>query len=359
MSIAREKLRQSLAAYEAGDHERAEQLALGAYLDGFEAVEPILSARDAALMTRVERAMAQLRAAIGRDRPVAEVRVLVTTLDGLFDETESVLSPESASSASTFFGAFAILLREGLEALLIIVGMLTFLRKADRTDMIRPVHYGWLVALVAGVATWWAATHFISISGAQRELTEGFGSLLAAVILLFVGIWMHGKSQADEWQKYIKAKMGHALSRRSAWFLFGLAFIAVYREVFETILFYSAMAAQGGEGALLGGAATALLCLTLIAIAMFRFSQRLPIAQFFGYSSALIAILAVVLAGKGVSALQEAGMIDVSPIAGAPSLSMLGISPTLESIAAQLATLLILIIGFLYNRRETRPAVVA
>lgn len=359
LAIARAKLSQSLAAYEAGDRAGAERLALAAYLDGFEPVEPMLSARDAALMTRVERAMGELRAAIGRGRPVEEVRARVEALDGLFDETEAILSPEAASSASTFLGAFTILLREGLEALLIIVGMLTFLRKAERTDMVRPVHYGWLTALVAGVATWWAATHFISISGAERELTEGFGSLLAAIILLFVGIWMHGKSQADEWQKYIKAKMGHALSGRSAWFLFGLAFIAVYREVFETILFYTAMAAQGGETALLGGAATAIVCLALIAIAMFRFSQRLPIAKFFGYSSALIAILAVVLAGKGVGALQEAGMIGVSPLTGAPSIPILGISPTVESIAAQVITLLILLVGFNRNRREIPREAVA
>jgi high-affinity iron transporter len=96
------------------------------------------------------------------------------------------------------------LLREGLEALLIVVAMIAFLRKADRADVLPYVHGGWISALLAGVATWIAATFVIGISGASRELTEGFGSLLAAVILLSVGIWMHGKSQADEWQSYIK-----------------------------------------------------------------------------------------------------------------------------------------------------------
>ena len=80
--------------------------------------------------------------------------------------------------------------------------------------MVRSVHGGWIAALVAGVATWWAATNLITISGASRELTEGFGSLLAAVILLFVGIWMHGKAQADEWQRYIREKLGQALSAK-------------------------------------------------------------------------------------------------------------------------------------------------
>jgi high-affinity iron transporter len=237
--------------------------------------------------------------------------------------------------------------------------MLAFLRKADRADMVKPVHYGWIAALAAGIATWWAATHIVSVSGADRELTEGFGSVLAALILLFVGIWMHGKSHADEWQRYIKAKVGHALSGRSGWFLFGLAFIAVYREVFETILFYTALSAQGGSGALLGGAAAAVLCLTLIAFAMLRYSRRLPIGKFFAYSSALIAVLAVVLAGKGVAALQEAGMMGVTPLPAVPSIAILGVSPTLEAVAAQAATLLILLAGFAYNRRGFRRLAVA
>ena len=212
LALARERLQQSLAAYEAGDRERAKALALSAYLDGFEPIEPVLAARDAALMARVEQAMAQLRAAIGAGRPVPEVRERVSALDSFFADTEQALAPSEAGAASAFVGAFTILLREGLEALLIIVAMLAFLRKAERPEMVRTVHFGWLAALVAGVGTWWAATNLLSISGASRELTEGFGSILAALILLFVGIWMHGKAQANEWQRYIKARLGAALT---------------------------------------------------------------------------------------------------------------------------------------------------
>ena len=359
LALARERLRQSLAAYEAGDRDRARALALSAYLDGFEPIEPVLAARDGALMARVEQAMAQLRAAIGDGRPVAEVRARVTALDGLFAETERVLAPSEAGAASAFVGALTILFREGLEALLIIVAMLTFLRKADRPEMVRTVHYGWIAALLAGVATWWAATHVLTISGASRELTEGFGSILAAVILLFVGIWMHGKAQADEWQRYIRDKLGSALSKRSGWFLFLLAFVAVYREAFETILFFAALSAQGNVGALVAGGAAALLLLAIIAVAMFRFSKRLPIGKFFAYSSALIAVLAVVLAGKGIAGLQEAGLLGVTPLAAAPRIEILGLYPTLEGLAAQAVTLVILLLGFGWNRRENRKLVVA
>jgi high-affinity iron transporter len=359
LGLARARLGESLAAYERGDRARAKELALAAYLDGFEPVEPLLRARDPGLMARVEEAMAALRGDIGSGRDVARVRGRVAELDRLFDETEAALAPEEGSDASTFLGAFTILLREGLEALLIVVAMLAFLRKADRAEMVRPVHYGWAVALAAGVATWWAATHIVSVSGASRELTEGFGSILAALILLFVGIWMHGKAQADEWQRYLRDKLGQALSRKSAWFLFLLSFVAVYREVFETILFFAALSAEGRTVALLGGAFAGLAVLGLIALAMLRFSRRLPIGKFFAYSSALIAVLAVVLAGKGVAAIQEAGLLGVTPAAAAPRLTILGLYPTVEGLVAQALILIALLLGFGWNRRESRRVAVA
>ena len=354
LPIAREKLKESLAAYEAGDRVRAKELALAAYLDGFEPVEAVLGARDGSLVARVEAAMGELRSAIAAGKPAAEVRARINSLNALFDEAEAALAPDRATAASTFLGAFTILFREGLEALLIVVGMLAFLRKGDRPEMVRPVHAGWVSALVAGGLTWLAATSLISISGASRELTEGFGSILAAVILLFVGIWMHGKAQADEWHRYIKEKVGHALSKKSAWFLFFLAFIAVYREVFETILFYAAMAAEQHVEALVAGALTGALGLAVIAVLMLKFSQWLPIGKFFAYSSALVAVLAVVLAGKGIAALQESGLVGVTPAGWVPRFPVLGIFPTVQGITVQFLTLAILLAGFAWNSRESR-----
>jgi high-affinity iron transporter len=254
---------------------------------------------------------------------------------------------------SAFLGAFTILLREGLEALLIVIAMIAFLRKAERQDVMGYVHGGWIAALAAGVATWFAATYLIEFSGANREITEGFGSLLAAIVLLSVGIWMHGKSQADAWQRYIREKLGRALTRRSAWFLFGLTFVVVYREVFETIIFYATLWSQGNSGAVLYGALAATALLTVIAAAMLRYSRRLPIAQFFRYSSALIAVLAVVLVGKGVAALQEAGWIEVDPVSWIPRIDILGVSPTTQAILAQILAAIIVLAGF---RRNRRPA---
>jgi len=352
LALARKRLQQSLAAYEAGNEAEARELALSAYLDGFEPLEAVLSTRDADLLASVETGMAELRAAIGRGDPLAAVAQRVNALDVLFYRAETVLAPDNASEASAFAGAFAILLREGLEALLIVIAMIAFLRKAERTEVLPFVHGGWLSALGAGALTWVAATYLIGVSGAGRELVEGFGSLFAALVLLSVGIWMHGKSQAGEWQRYIRKTMQHALSRRSAWFLFGLAFLVVYREVFETILFFAALWSQGHTDAILAGAAAAIVLLALIAWAMLRYSRRLPIGTFFAYSSVLIGILAVVLAGKGISGLQEAGLLGITPLPNLPRIPILGIAPALEPVAAQILTLALIALGYWRNRMK-------
>ena len=358
LRIARDRLQQSVDAYVGGDRNRANDLALSAYLDGFEPVEAVLATRDGALMGRVEQAMAGFRTAIARGEPESALRERLDSTGRLLDEAEAALAPEAESGLSTFLGAFAILLREGLEALLVVIAMIAFLRKADRAEALPYVHGGWIAALAAGAFTWAIATYAIGISGASRELTEGFGSLLAAVILLSVGIWMHGKSQAEEWRRYIAEKMQGALSRGSAWFLFGLAFIVVYREVFETILFFAALWTADNGATILAGAMTGVALLGVIAWAMLRYSRKLPITQFFAYSAILIAILAVVLAGKGVGALQEAGLIPVTPLVGVPRISMIGLFPTAEAIGAQVLALVAVILGF-RSARSARSTTVA
>ena len=351
LQLARDRLRESMQAYSAGDRKRAEDLALSAYLDGFEPVEAVLATRDGDLMRQVEQAMSSFRIAITHNQPEAALREQLMTTEQLLDKAETALSPKAETDVSTFLGAFTILLREGLEALLVVIAMIAFLRKAERDEALPYVHGGWIAALLAGGVTWAIATYAIGISGASRELTEGFGSLLAAVILLSVGIWMHGKSQADEWRRYIREKMQGALSRGSAWFLFGLAFIVVYREVFETILFYAALWTPDNGSTILAGALSAVVLLGLIAWVMLRYSRTLPIGEFFRYSAILIAVLAVVLAGKGVGALQEAAVIPITPLASVPRITMLGLFPTVEAVAAQLLTLAAIVSGFRWAQR--------
>ncbi len=353
LALARQRLADSQRAYVAGDAAQATTLALSAYLDGVEPVEPTLATRNAVLLREIETAMARFRTLVGRRVAPAEVTAQAAQVNALFDRAEAVLQDTHTDTTTAFLGSFTILLREGLEALLIVIGMIAFLRKAERRDVLPYVHAGWIGALLAGAATWAAATYLVDISGANREMTEGVSALFAAVVLLSVGIWMHQKSLAGRWQQYLHAKMSAALTRRSAIFLFTLAFVAVYREVFETILFYIAMWSDQASGAIVVGLVAGSVVLAAVAYWMLRMSKRLPIGQFFSISSLLIAVLAVILVGKGVAALQEAGWVSQA-LVQAPRIEWLGVYPSWQSLLAQLVVAAVATIGFLVNARSAR-----
>ena len=354
--IARQRLDEALEASGTGDSAQAKALALSAYLDGVEPVEPTLAARDRPLMREIETAMGQFRAQVGRGASDADLTAQAAQITTLFDRAELVLQDSHTDTTTAFLGSFTILLREGLEALLIVIGMIAFLRKAERPEVLRYVHAGWIGALLAGGVTWAVATYLVGVSGANREVTEGLSSLFAAIVLLSVGIWMHQKSLAGRWQQYLHAKMSAALTRRSAIFLFSLAFIAVYREVFETILFFIAMWSERNGGAIVAGLVAGSAALAAVAYWLLRVSKRLPIGQFFSISSILIAVLAVVLVGKGMAALQEAGWVAQGLIA-APRIDWLGVYPSWQSLTAQLIVAVIASVGFLINTRCSRALV--
>ena len=355
LALARSQLQAALRAYADGDRKRASALALSAYLDGVEPVEPLLAARDTPLLRGIETAMGKLRSDIAAGAGIDAIRQDAAQAVLLFDRADRVLQEGRGDVTAAFLGSFAILLREGLEAMLVVIGMIAFLRKSDRSEALPWVHAGWTLALAAGGITWALATWLVDISGASRELTEGLSSLFAALVLLGVGIWMHQKSLAGRWQHYLRERVSAALGRRSMVFLFVLAFVAVYREVFETILFYAAMWAPETARAILAGMAAGVALLALVAWALLRLGMRLPIGKFFAWSSALIAVLAVVLAGKGVAALQEAGWIGLGAVA-APRVDWLGVFPTWQTLLAQLLVLLVAAVGFWINQRGERPA---
>lgn len=359
LTTARALLKRSMSAYRGGDTMLAKDLALAAYLDGFEPVEPLLAARDNSLMMKIEAAMARVRMGIGKNLSPNDMQIQIDVLDNLFTEAQEIISQQNTSVVASFVAAFAILLREGLEALLIVVAIIALLRKAEQFELLPWVHAGWLSALIAGVATWALATWVITIGGASRELTEGLGSLIAAILLVWVGIWMHGKSHADAWQHYVHEKMGQALSKKSGVFLFGMVFVVVYREVFETILFFAALWNQGTRGSVVAGGFSAAFGLVILAWIMMRYSRRLPMTEFFKYSSWVIAVLAVILTGKAVSALQEAGYLDITWFDWGLRIEMLGLYPTLQGVTAQIIVAMLLISGFILSRRSNQSTAAA
>lgn len=350
-AVARQRLAASQRAYADEDLAQAKKLALSSYLDGVEPLEPTLATRNPSLLREIETAMAGYRAQLDQHAPAADVAGQAAQIAQLFDRADVALQDTRIGASTAFLGSFTILVREGLEALLIVIGIVAFLRKAERSDVLPYVHAGWICALLAGAATWAVATYFVDISGANREVTEGVSALFAAAVLLSVGIWMHRKSLAGRWQEYLHAKLTTALTRRSAVFLFMLAFVAVYREVFETILFYIAMWSDQASTAILAGLAAGIAVLAAVAYWMLRMSRRLPIGRFFSISSILIAVMAVILIGKGVAALQEAGWISQTPLA-LPRIEWIGLYPTWQSLLAQVLVGTAAIVGFLANARS-------
>ncbi len=353
LSLAKSKLKESVAALDKGGRPLASQLALSAYLDGFEPAEPALAAKNQSLFEDIEKTMGAYRSAINSGQ-VQQAHEIEQRLQTLLNEAQSALGGAN-DPLSAFIGALTILLREGLEALLVVVAMMAFLKKAERTDVLPYIHAGWVAALAAGGLTWAAATYLVDVSGASREMAEGFSAIFAVLVLLGVGIWMHQKSLAGRWQAYVKQKLSSALNRKSAMMLFLLSFITVYREVFETVLFYAALWAEGNGMYMLAGLVTGIAVLGGIAFILLRSTTRLPISQFFAISSALVGVLAVALMGKGVAALQKVGFLDVTPVK-LPRIDVLGVYPSMQTIVAQILILLTIVVSIMYNVQSQKKS---
>lgn len=358
IAFTRARLAEALHALRAGNRDAARQLSISAYLEGFELVEVALTNLDAPLRQQTEREMMALRSAIGDGQPVEAVAASVRRIDGLLDRAQEKLSGTGLTPAAAFFSSLLILLREGLEAILVLAAIGAFVVKTGRRDAIPYLHAGWIAALALGGLTWVVATYLFSISGTNRELTEGVTALVAAAMLLYVGWWLHGKSYAQAWQSFIHGQVSSALGRRTLWAMAGVSFLAVYREIFETILFYETLWLQAGpEGRtwVLWGLVAAAVLLLLVGGALLRYSVRLPIGPFFGATSALLALLAVVFVGNGIAALQEAGVVAAT-LVNFFDLPLLGVHPTLQGLGWQAAALAAVLAGVLLNRSSQRAA---
>lgn len=349
-------LERSLAAYRGGKAADAYQLAVTAYLEGFELTEASLDNRDRDLRNRTEAALMGYRNAVKSGRAVGEVEANFQSAVKLLEKSQQQLSGPNASPAANFVSSLVIILREGLEAILVLAAMAAFLVRTGRRSSLAWLHAGWIVALLLGGLTWVISSKLIAISGAHREVTEGVTALVSAALLLYVGFWLHNKANAARWSEFIRGQMTSALGKGALWSIALVSFLAVYREVFETVLFYQALWMQSegsGQHAVIAGFAIGMVALVVIAWLIARFSVRLPLGLFFSVSSVLLAVMAVVFAGQGIAALQEAGKLASSRI-DFPSIPLLGIYPNLQGLALQLVLVAIILIGFLYLRSGSR-----
>ncbi|MHC6223327.1 FTR1 family protein [Pseudomonas sp. X10] len=340
-------LDKSLAAYQSGDHDQAYDLSVAAYLEGFELVESSLDNIDTQVRKDTEKALMAYRQSLQDRLPVEEAKQRLLDAKGKLDEAAKLLGSDGLSWSLSYVSGLLILLREGLEAILVLAAILAFLRNTGQQSAVRSVNIGWGLALVAGFATWALAAYVIDVGGAQRELLEGCTALFASVMVLWLGVWMHDRRHAAAWQDYIKSSL---LSGGGRFGFAVLAFFSVYRELFEVILFYETLWLQSGPAghdAVLAGGATALVLLVGLAWVILRGSAKLPLTLFFSINAALLCALSVVFAGHGVKALQEAGVLGTRPVAFF-EFEWLGIHADAYSLAAQAVALLAIVI--LYGR---------
>lgn len=356
LDFARATLERSVDAYRQGARAEATRLAVQAYLEGFELVEASLANVDAELVARTEREMMTYRALLQSGAPLERIEQQAGTVKHLLTQAHDKLSSAELSPAATFVSALVILLREGTEAILVVSAILAFLKRSGRSDARRWVHAGWIAALALGAVTWGVSGYFIEISGANRELTEGVTGLVAAAMLVYVGYWLHSKSHSAAWQKFIGERVGGALSKGTVGTLALISFLAVYREAFETVLFYQSLAAQSGDAGrawLAGGIGAAAIALAVFGWVIQRASLRLPIGMFFSASGIALLMLAVIFTGQGVAALQEAGYLASSAVTFV-SIPLLGIHPTLQSLGAQAMVVLISALALWTASRQQR-----
>ncbi|MEO0149084.1 MAG: cytochrome c/FTR1 family iron permease [candidate division WOR-3 bacterium] len=320
----------ALVLTKGGNFDKAKEVLLDAYFEGFEPLEGILSPQK---VKEVELKFNNIREMLDK----GDFRAY----DEILSLKEEVLKLNGFNPWFAFIGSFGIIFREGLEAILIIAAILAVLYSLGYRREGVYVHIGWISAILIGVILWVVAQVAVKISGASRELVEGISALLASVVLFQVGHWMLANSDAQKWKNYIKSSVKKSLQKTQTFGLFALSFIATFREVFETILFYQALYMQTGERlALVGGFVLGVISLVLIAWSIFFLKKRLPLSQFFAISGGLLLILSFTLVGKGVKAFQEATLLPITHIPWMPSFELLGIYPTVETITAQFLIIL-------------------
>ena len=338
LSVARALLRDADDLYQKGDRQGAYQKAVEAYLDGFELAEPALFAKNSTFGRSVETQLTQFRNAIKQGTPLEEIHKRRIELEDRLDRAEQLLADKDGFSAHyLFINSALIILREGLEAALILAAIFAMLRVMGAEEVARYVHAGWILALVAGGITWLATQTFLTLSGRHRESMEGFISIFAAATLFYVGYWLHTRAEAKRWHSFIHGRVQDVLSTRRIFGLVGLSFFAVYREAFEVVLFYQALwlQSEGHHAPLVWGFVAGLVLLVFLTLAILKMGLRIPLKYFFAVTGTLLYIVAFIFVGNGIKELQAALWVPTTPLNVPKPIPLLGIYPTVETLAAQ------------------------
>lgn len=350
----------ALAAYDPAEGADTSDAFSDLYFDVFEAsgMETAIGAASPGRKTELEARFGTVIGLAGKGAPAAEVTAAWTSLRDLLRQTAEEQAATAGGTLAAFVQAFLILLREGFEAMLVVGALIAYLRRLGAADRLNVVYGGVGIALVASAAAAWVMSEVIKLSGQGQEAVEGVTMLIAAAVLVWVSHWLFAKREAAKWQGYVKAQIERAVSNGQAFSLGFAAFLAVFREGAETVLFYQALlaGAPGEEMAILGGFVAGAAALAVVYVLMRVMSVRLPLGVFFGGTAVLLYALAVIFAGNGILELQEARWIEPTPVAGVPTIPWLGVFPTVETLVAQalVLSLLVPVIGVWARRKPGR-----
>jgi high-affinity iron transporter len=362
----RADLTSTLDAYKAGNASMAFELARSAYLDSFELVEFPLRDRDPDLTLEMEDAFAVLRNNIRASLPVATITDNVARLQTGMDDVESTLTLQGYAPAVVASTSFVIVVRAGIEILLVISSILAYLAASRATRQGRPVFWGMLAAGAATVATWFAFQTIILVAPIRPAIVEAIPALVAVIVLILFSYWLLSRLDQRRYLEFMSAKVFTALATGSTVALFLLGFTAVYRPGFEAVAFYQGLLAytHGLEIWLVVGAAIGVVVVGVIAFAIFRLGRRVPLTAFFGISVVIVMAISVALLGNAVRSLQEGYVIGITNLTSSlPRLPIYlaeatGYHPTLETIVAQAVLIVFYVLAaiwvYLIARRRQR-----
>ena len=334
------RLDEAFAHYQVGDPDQAKAFLGSAYFDLFEArgLEAAIAARSPQRKAGIEAAFARIRGLMGSRTSIEKIGEELEALKGQVREGAALVKQDRGRWES-FFNGLIIIVREGFEAILVITALVAYLLKAGHADKVRVVYQASGIALLASILTAVLIQTLFRVNPRHQETLEGATMLLATAVLFYVSYWLTSKAESTRWQQYIRKKVQSSLSKGSLVALWSAAFLTVYREGAETVLFYQALLAgtdPAAAGAVLGGLGAGALALILVFFLLRSGSVRIPIRAFFTVTSALLYYLAFAFAGRGIRELQEAGLIGITPARWIPAWDILGLYPTWESLGLQI-----------------------
>ena len=345
-------INQSLKAIESEKYKEA-SVSLTKFITVWPNIEMEVSTRNGQLYTDLESDLPILVSELTKDTPDHDS---VTEQLSRF-KTEIQLLQEDGQY--TFWDSALILLREGLEALLIILVLVSFLKKSNQQQMTRWIYIGTGLGILFSVlAAVLLSVIFHSLSvNTGREILEGYVGLIAAAMMIGVGVWLHNKSTVSSWNAYLSKQMGQAISKQSVFAMSAISFLSVFREGAETIIFYVGVAPKMETFDFILGIIIALFILILVAFVLVKMSGRILIHRFFFVATLCIYLLAFKIIGSSIHTLQLTNELPTHVIHGLPVLSLIGFYPTLETMIGQSILIIISLAVFLYQKSELKVTV--